>query len=92
MIKEINIGNVYGKYSIMLGLVVNLSSIALQLKENSQLSLINYVFLSVCWSGIHVPIAYSLLGGGVPIPEQRLCLTLDSAPIIFKNHYVLYLL
>ena len=37
--------------------------------------------MSVCRSGIRVPIAYSLLGGGVPIPEQRLCWTLDSVPI-----------
>ena len=22
--------------------------------------------LSVCWTGLHVPIAYSLLGGGIP--------------------------
>ena len=36
--------------------------------------------LSVCRSGILVPIAYSLLGGGVPIPEQRLYWTLDSVP------------
>ena len=40
--------------------------------------------LSVCWSGLHGPIAYSLLGGGVPIPEQRLCGTLDSVPLKFK--------
>ena len=32
MIKEINVCNVYGKYSILLGLVAKLSSIALQLK------------------------------------------------------------
>ena len=36
--------------------------------------------LSVCRSGLRVPIAYSLLGGGVPIPEQRLYWTLDSVP------------
>ena len=47
---------------------------------------------SVCWSGLRVPIAYSLLGGGVPIPEQRLCWIIDSFPLRFKNHYVLYLL
>ena len=40
--------------------------------------------ISVCWSGLHGPIAYSLLGGGVPIPEQRLCGTLDSVPLRFK--------
>ena len=37
--------------------------------------------LSVCWSGLHVPIPDSLLGGGIPIPEQRLCGTLDSVPL-----------
>ena len=41
---------------------------------------IQLVCLSVCRSGLQVPIAYSLLGGGVPIPEQRLCWTLDSVP------------
>ena len=46
--------------------------------------------LSVCWSGLHDPIAYSLLGGGVPIPEQRLCVTLDSVPIKIKVYYFLY--
>ena len=35
---------------------------------------------SVCRSGLRVPIASSLLGGGVPIPEQRLYWTLDSVP------------
>ena len=40
--------------------------------------------MSVCWSGLHGPIAYSLLGGYVPIPEQRLCGTLDSVPLKFK--------
>ena len=39
------------------------------------------VCLSVCWTGLHGPIAYSLLGGGIPIPEQRLCGTLDSVPL-----------
>ena len=34
------------------------------------------------------PIAYSLLGGGVTIQEQRLYGTLDSVPLRFKNHYV----
>ena len=43
---------------------------------------------SVCWSGLHVPIPYSLLGGGVQVPEKQLCGTLDSVPIRFKNHYV----
>ena len=28
--------------------------------------------MSVCRSGLRVPIAYSFLGSGVPIPEQRL--------------------
>ena len=46
------------------------------------------VCLSVCRSGLRVPIAYSLLGGGVPIPEQRICWNLDSVPLIFKNHYI----
>ena len=46
------------------------------------------VCLSVCWSVLHGPIAYSLLGGGVPILEQRLCGTLDSIPLRFKSHYV----
>ena len=36
---------------------------------------------SVCCTGIHGPIAYSLLGGGIPILEQRLCGTLYSVPI-----------
>ena len=40
--------------------------------------------LSVCWSGLHGSIAYSLLGGGVPIPEQRLCVPLNSVPLKFK--------
>ena len=48
------------------------------------------VCLSVCWSGLHAPIAYSLLGGGVPILEQQLCGTLDSVPFKFKAYYVLY--
>ena len=39
--------------------------------------------LSICRSGLRVPIAYSLLGVGVPIPEQRLCWTLDSVPLRF---------
>ena len=30
------------------------------------------VCVSVCRSGLCVPIAYSLLGGGVQNPEQRL--------------------
>ena len=46
------------------------------------------MLLSVCRSGLRVTIAYLLLGGGVPIPEQRLCWTLDSVPLIFKNHYI----
>ena len=40
---------------------------------------------SVCRSGLQAPLAYSLFGGGVPIPEQRLCWTLDSVPFRFKN-------
>ena len=48
--------------------------------------------LSVCYYGLHGPIAYSLLGVGVPIPEQLLYGTLDSISLRFKNHYVLYLL
>ena len=52
--------------------------------ENIHLS----VCLSVCRSGLRVPIAYSLLGGGVPIPEQRLCWTLDSVHLRFEKYYV----
>ena len=37
--------------------------------------------LSVCASGLRDPIAYSLLGGGVPYPEHRLNWSLDSVPI-----------
>ena len=44
--------------------------------------------LSVSRSGLRVPIAYSLLGGGVRIPELRICWTLDSVPLRFKNHYI----
>ena len=40
--------------------------------------------LSVYWSDLHGPIAYSLLGGGVPIPEQWLCGTQDYVPLKFK--------
>ena len=36
--------------------------------------------IPVCRSGLRVTIAYSLLGGGVPIPEQRIYWTLDSVP------------
>ena len=39
------------------------------------------VCLSVCWSGLRDLKAYSLLGGGVPIPEQRLRQSLDSVPL-----------
>ena len=39
--------------------------------------------LSVCWSGLHGPIVYSLLGGGVPIPEHRLCGTLEFVHLRF---------
>ena len=42
------------------------------------------ICLSFCWSGLHGPIAYSLLVGGVPISDQRLCGTLDSVPLKFK--------
>ena len=42
------------------------------------------LWVSVCWSGLHGPIAYSFLGGGVPIPEHRLCGTLNSVPLRFK--------
>ena len=45
---------------------------------------LSWVMWSVCWSGLHGPIAYSLLGGVVPITEQRLCGTLDSVPLSFK--------
>ena len=37
--------------------------------------------MSVCWSGTRALGAYSLLGGGVPIPEQRLRRALDSFPL-----------
>ena len=37
--------------------------------------------LSVCGSGLRDPIAYSLLGGGVPYPEHRLNWYLDSVPM-----------
>ena len=37
--------------------------------------------LSVCGSGLRDPVAYSLLGGGVPYPEHRLHWSLDSVPI-----------
>ena len=40
-----------------------------------------YDAVYVCCSGLHVPIAYSLLGGGIPITEQRLCGTLYSVPL-----------
>ena len=30
------------------------------------------LFVSFFWAGLHDPVACSLLGGGVPIPEQRL--------------------
>ena len=40
--------------------------------------------LSVCWSGLHGFIAYSLLGVGIPNTEQRLCGTLDSVPLKYK--------
>ena len=38
-------------------------------------------YLSVCGSGLGDPIAYSLLGGGVPYPEHRLNWSLDSVPM-----------
>ena len=37
--------------------------------------------MSVCGSGLRYPIAYSLLGGGVPVPDNRLNWSLDSVPI-----------
>ena len=40
------------------------------------------VCLSVCRSGHRYPIAYSLLGGGVPYPEHRLHWSLGSVPYI----------
>ena len=40
------------------------------------------VCLSVCGSGLRDPVAYSLLGGGVPYPEHRLHWSLDSVPSI----------
>ena len=49
-------------------------------RVNKEVALVDLDFLSVCRSGLRVPIACSLLGGGVPIPEQRLCWTLDSVP------------
>ena len=39
------------------------------------------MLLSVCRSGLQDLKAYSLLGGGVPIPEHRLSRSLDSVPI-----------
>ena len=38
-------------------------------------------FQSVYGSGLRDPIAYSLLGGGVPYPEHRLNWSLDSVPM-----------
>ena len=49
------------------------------------LSLTDY--MSVCWSGLHGPIAYSLLGGGIPIPEQWICGTLGSVPIFLVYYF-----
>ena len=37
---------------------------------------------SVCGSGLRDPVAYSLLGGGVPYPEHRLHWSIDSVPYI----------
>ena len=37
--------------------------------------------LSVCWTGLRDLEAYSLLGGGIPIPEQRVSRSLDSVPL-----------
>ena len=37
--------------------------------------------LSVCGSGLRDPIAYSLLGGGVPYQEHRIDWSLDSVPM-----------
>ena len=39
-------------------------------------------YLSVCGSGLRHPVAYSLLGGGVPYPYHRLHWSLDSVPSI----------
>ena len=39
------------------------------------------VCLSVCWSSLHGPISYSLLGGGITIPERQICGTLDSVTL-----------
>ena len=41
----------------------------------------NEVCLSVCGSGLRYPIAYSLLGDGVPYPEHRINWSLDSVPM-----------
>ena len=38
------------------------------------------ILQSVCSSGLRFPMSYSLLGGGIPIPEQRLYWTLYSVP------------
>ena len=42
--------------------------------------------MSVCRTGLRDLIAYSLLGSGIPIPEQRLSRDLDSVPL----HLVFY--
>ena len=39
------------------------------------------LLMSVCGSGLQDPKDYSLLGGGVPVPEHRLSRSLDSVPI-----------
>ena len=42
---------------------------------------VGFLFGPVCWSGLRDLEAYSLLGGGVPIPEHRLSRSLDSVPL-----------
>ena len=47
------------------------------------LTLVGYVsvYLSVCWTGLRYLTDYSLLGGGIPIPEQQLSWALESVPL-----------
>ena len=44
--------------------------------------------ISVCWTGLQDLPAYSLLGGFVPIPEQRLGRSLDSVPLILVYYFL----